>query len=69
MKKLTLSGGFHNSPETTIQVSDKDYEAYKSGSVALYEILSPAQDKRLRKHFCGIAGCTCGSYTRATITG
>lgn len=68
MKKLTLSGGFHNASETTIQVSDNDYKALKSGNVALGEILTPSQERRLRRHFCGIQGCTCGAYTRATIT-
>lgn len=68
MKKLTLSGGFHNAAETTIQVSGNDYKALKSGNVALGEILTPAQERRLRRHFCGIQGCTCGSYIRATIT-
>lgn len=71
---LKLDGGFHNSEEIRINVSDKAYEALsivKSGDMSIREwadmYLSVYQEKKLDNHFCGIKGCQCGSYERATI--
>lgn len=51
MKKLTLSGGFHNATEITVQVSDNDYKAFKSGNVALGEILTPCTRETVKTAF------------------
>lgn len=67
MKTLILKGGFHNAPEIKIRVNDKAVESYQRGEVALYDILTPYQDTKLRRHFCGTQNCYCGSYTRAEI--
>lgn len=70
--KIFASGGFHNSKETYVIVSQKAYNAFDdvergliSSSEWIENYLSDNQKKRLENHFCGIKGCTCGSYTRA----
>ena len=76
MKKIKLFGGFHNVDAINIQVSDNQFEELKrefenksceqcviSGPY-LDDFLTEGQKKRLDKHFCGISGCTCGSYYR-----
>jgi hypothetical protein len=65
MKRIRLYGGFHNSPEIIINVSDNAAEDWKNEKSNFQEILSEYQRKRLENHFCGIKGCTCGSYMRA----
>lgn len=65
MKRIRLYGGFHNSPEIIINVSDNAVEDWKNEKSNFQEILSDYQRKRLENHFCGIKGCTCGSYMRA----
>lgn len=72
MKNVKLSGGFHNAPTITLRVSDSAYNAIKdveNGNITISEwvqrYLSENQEKRLDNHFCGIDGCTCGSYCRA----
>jgi hypothetical protein len=67
MKKITLSGGFHNSEEVSVLLSDKKYAELKEGISNIQEVLSPSQYKKLDRHFCGIKGCTCGSFMRAKI--
>ena len=67
MKKIRLSGGFHNSEEVSILLSDAKYKDLKEGVSSLQEVLSPSQYKKLDRHFCGIKGCTCGSFMRAKI--
>ena len=67
MKKVSLSGGFHNSSEISILLSDAKYNELKSGISSLQEVLTPYQFRKLDRHFCGIKGCTCGSFTRAKI--
>lgn len=76
MKKIKLFGGFHNSKSTNVQVSDEVYSDLKEQfdgkpyeqcviiGEYLDEFLTEGQKKRLNKHFCGISGCTCGSYYR-----
>ena len=46
MKKITLSGGFHDVCELNIQWNEKS--------------ISKNQAKRIEKHFCGMSDCTCG---------
>jgi hypothetical protein len=46
MKKITLSGGFHNASRITLHVKD--------------EKMSEGQYKRLDKHMCGVDHCICG---------
>lgn len=46
MKKITLSGGFHNARRITLHVKD--------------EKMSEGQYKRLDKHMCGVDRCICG---------
>jgi hypothetical protein len=46
MKKITLSGGFHNARRITLHVKD--------------DTLSEGQYKRLDKHMCGVDRCICG---------
>ena len=65
--RVTLSGGFHDADSLTIKVPcDK-----RSESVAMIDylnnVISDNQRKRLERHFCGVQGCTCGSWTRAMI--
>lgn len=69
MKKITLSGGFHNSAPININVSEHTYAALKRGDVSItdYHVLTAAQQRKLSAHFCGIRGCMCGGVTRATI--
>lgn len=67
MKKITLSGGFHNSEEVSILLSDAKYKDLKEGVSNIQEVLTPYQFKKLDHHFCGIKGCTCGSFMRAKI--
>lgn len=76
MKKIKLFGGFHNVDAINIQVSDnkfeelkrefenKSYEQCVISGPYLDDFLTEGQKKRLDKHFCGISGCTCGSYYR-----
>lgn len=74
MKKVEFSGGFHNVPAVTLRVSDVAYEGIqdvRSGDLSVCQwaqiYLSYGQRQKLEKHFCGIKGCRCGSYARATI--
>lgn len=61
-KKITLVGGFHNASPITIRVD----ESYHPATHSIQEVLSESQARKLSRHFCGIKGCTCGSYYRAT---
>ena len=67
--KVTLSGGFHNSPAINIQLPAKVAEDLKNGLVNItdYHVLSRAQRAKLDRHFCGIRGCMCGGISRAEI--
>lgn len=68
MKTLVLKGGFHNAPEIRIKIkNEKAVESFQRGDTPLYDILTNYQDSKLRKHFCGIKSCTCGSYMRAEV--
>lgn len=68
-RKLTLAGGFHNSPEITISLPESIYRRVITGELDLCEhhVLSVSQRKKLDRHFCGIKGCTCGGVQRASI--
>ena len=62
--QIELGGGFHNSPAVVIRVSERDWaSAIQSGEKM--SALSDGQAKRLQRHFCGIASCTCGGARRA----
>lgn len=68
-KKITLWGGFHNSPETTVWLPLLDYQSLMDGENNLTDIitgLGASTELRLKNHFCGISGCCCGSYARAS---
>jgi hypothetical protein len=67
--KLTFYGGFHNSSEITINIAyvptKAIWEVIHNDSYIpefIEEYCSEYQREKLRKHFCGIRGCTCGSY-------
>lgn len=68
-----LEGGFHNSDaiSVAIKANENDInEAVNYGGSLKELILDNATDyqqKRLMQHFCGIAGCTCGSWRRARV--
>lgn len=64
---ITLKGGFHNVSETKIRVSNSVYRLYALGHIEFNDMLTEYQKQKLDKHFCGIKGCTCGSYARAEI--
>ncbi|WP_289739357.1 hypothetical protein [Paramuribaculum intestinale] len=66
MKNLTLTGGFHNCSPIRVRISDDQMTALKDGE-SLDMILSDNQIKKLERHFCGVSGCTCGSWRRAEI--
>ena len=69
--RVVLSGGYHNADGITVKVpyskamdgvtNDREIIDY------LNNVISDGQRKRLERHFCGIQGCTCGSWTRATV--
>ena len=67
--KVTLSGGFHNAADITIQLPAKVAEDLKNGHVSItdYHVLSRSQRIKLDRHFCGIRGCKCGGVARADI--
>ena len=76
MKKIKLFGGYHNVEKISIEVSDENFGILKKEydnkpydqciikGEDLDGFLSDGQRRRLDKHFCGIGGCTCGSYYR-----
>ena len=65
---FVLSGGFHSAASIRIRVMS-DLWAYPAEDIpaALDYWLSPYQRRRLERHFCGIPGCSCGSWHRAII--
>lgn len=65
---LTLSGGFHNVNPIRVRIPREAYKLLAAGIVELSDTLTKSQQTRLTHHFCGVDGCTCGSYTRAEIT-
>ena len=71
MKKISLSGGFHNVPKIYFLITDEKYEQAKelscNGKISgesLEEILTINQKKKASHHFCKIADCDCGGYYR-----
>lgn len=69
MKKITLSGGFHNCAPINISVPERTYESLRRGDVSItdYHVLTASQQRKLSAHFCGIRGCMCGGVARAAI--
>ena len=71
--KVLFNGGFHKSSEIKLYIdfSRNSLIDYADGKISLKELidenLTPYQRKRLENHFCGIKGCTCGSWNRADI--
>lgn len=70
--RILMEGGVHNCNPVGIwlQVSQLQIEDFFRSSKSLDEIveetLSDEQRQRLERYFCGIKGCRCGSYHRAT---
>ena len=64
---ITLEGGFHNAEPVRVLVSKNQYIDFNRGLITLSEMLSQYQKTKLDKHFCGVSGCTCGSFTTADI--
>ena len=63
---VLLSGGYHGSPQTRVYLgADLSTVREKIESGELHELLTESQISRLDRHFCGIAGCMCGSWRRA----
>jgi len=68
MAKVIFKGGFHNSAAITINVKkDVDMQPYKNSTSEWCDYLSENQLKKLENHFCGIKGCTCGSWTNSNF--
>jgi hypothetical protein len=53
--KITSSFNFHNVSPTYI----KEEVVERAGT--LYVRLTPAQERRLKRYFCGVKGCLCYS--------
>ena len=71
-REITLSGGFHNSAEITIEVDTDKWNGYQEnrshqGGLMLSDILTNHQIKILELHFCGISDCDCSGYLSAKI--
>lgn len=67
MKYVTFYGGFHNCDAIRVRVTEQQYNDLKEGFTPQYEVLSDYQVRRLQKHFCGVDGCLCGGFIRATM--
>ena len=68
---VTLSGGFHDVDGITVRVPCSEAMVGVTNNREIIDylnnVISDGQRKRLERHFCGIQGCTCGSWTRATV--
>ena len=62
--KIRLIGGFHHAPGTILILKGKRWEG-ESVHDAVARLASEGQLARLERHFCGIRGCSCGSWCRA----
>ena len=62
--KIRLVGGFHSAPETMLVLKGERWEG-ESIHDAIARLASERQLSRLNGHFCGVSGCTCGSWCRA----
>ena len=62
--KIRLVGGFHSAPETMLVLGGERWEG-ESIHDAIARLASERQLSRLNGHFCGVSGCTCGSWCRA----
>lgn len=71
--RLMLEGGFHNSDAicVAIKANENDISEAVNYGGSLKELIqdnaTEYQQKRLQEHFCGIVGCTCGSWRRARV--
>lgn len=62
---IELSGGFHNSDAIRVRIADEVGPIGRWSDLERW--LSLSQIARLERHFCGIAGCTCGGPRRAEL--
>ncbi len=62
--KVRLVGGFHNAPGTCL-ILQGERNPEESISDAVHRLASEGQLARLERHFCGVRGCSCGSWCRA----
>lgn len=63
-KIVEIWGGFHNQMNPIrIRVPFE----WSKREQNIEEVVSEATYKRIRRHLCGISGCTCGGIYRATI--
>lgn len=78
--KITVYGGFHDSPELIIPVSDRLYDEveglrpeWESWTGAMMYHFCGRDDEAdkiarvLDKHLCGVSGCTCGASGNVEI--
>jgi len=66
--KVLLEGGFHNSPEIRFVLNiDKKYSDMSADEL-FYHYATEHQKNRAKRHFCGINGCLCGAYVKATFS-
>lgn len=67
--KISMWGGFHNVGPINIMVDSRFVDAlenveFEGDYLYLDSLLSPGQQKKLDRHFCGVEGCQCGSWHR-----
>jgi len=63
--KISLEGGFHNSPELRFVLDiDEKYIDMRADEL-FYNYATEHQKNRAKRNFCGVKGCLCGSYERA----
>ncbi len=62
MMKIKFWGGFHNTPPVNVEAK---VIADGQGQTAW---LSPGQQTRLARRFCGLRGCGCGGPRRAAYS-
>lgn len=71
--RIIMEQGFHSATETTIYLNVPNIVASSAHrhSITIRDLMgdymTPTQRSRLKRHFCGIPGCCCGSWRRATI--
>ena len=63
-KTYRLEGGFHNAAAIGFRAPEGLDDAREA--LDWLAINQPQRLARLRRHFCGISGCTCGGPFRAT---
>jgi len=64
--KVSFEGGFHRAGKIILHF--REPRAYVEEHIdEIFCLLSEYQEKKLEANFCGIEGCSCGSWTRANI--